>query len=224
MRAFCLLILLCTAVVRGQVEVEGTFRRSTFEELLASYPLEDYVVLPPIDNEYLREQAEAEDFVSHPHPRWFAHAVHIPSLNMQTKGRWSVVECNGRLVRKWHMAIASPGAVTLSLLFNDFYLPRGSEFYVIGQGRTAGAFTGPINNKEDHHFAVAPINGDVVFLEYITSVPEDLEASTDDYRLEPHIEVWKVVHGFRSIYQFFPAQDGFHTKKSIREQLRIIEK
>jgi hypothetical protein len=122
-------------------------------------------------------------------------------------------------LRVWTLGVKSPGAVSLSFLFDDFYLPPRGEFYVVGQERIAGAFTGPVNNKDDKHFAVAPIIGDTCFLEYVE--PEQSQQSTTKAR----IELFKVVHGFRNLYTMhqppplaIPA-DGFHAREDLPRRL-----
>ena len=62
-------------------------------------------------------------------------------------------------MRKWRALIQSDGAKSISILFDDFYLPLDAEFYVIGEEYVVGAYTGAVNNKSDGKFAIQPVYG-----------------------------------------------------------------
>jgi hypothetical protein len=83
--------------------------------------------LPPISNSELIVAAAAYD-AAHPGPSRFGEAVEMHAE--MSDGEWS--EDQERNVRVWRLQISSPGAITLSILFDDFHIPDHGEFYVIG--------------------------------------------------------------------------------------------
>ncbi|KAF9424998.1 hypothetical protein BGZ94_007933 [Podila epigama] len=118
----------------------------------------------------------------------------------------------------WQLEIYSPSALSLNLIFSDFELPPGTEFYVSGKKTILGAFTAQINNKADRIFATAPVAGDRLLLEYYTprSVLE---------RSPPRLQLSHVVHGYKpmlyaassdSTASGYRAQDGSIQPRSRR--------
>ena len=89
--------------------------------------------------------------------------------------------------------VKSAGAKSISLLFDNFFLPSDAEFYVIGQDVIAGAYLGRVNNKPDGKFAVQPITGDTVVMEYVEPLQREKNAQA------AQILLGKVVHGFRTL-------------------------
>lgn len=95
----------------------------------------------------------------------------------------------------WRLAINSPGALSLNLLYDKFWLPDSSKFFLYNnkKTKTAGAFTS-INNKGSRDkpgkFATELIYGDNVMLEYYQP------AEVHD---KPIISIAFVVHGYRYI-------------------------
>ena len=65
------------------------------------------------------------------------------------------------------MTLNSAQARSLSLYFDDFYLPRGATFHVYTEDyeNILGAFTSR-NNRLNRSFATAPISGEAITLEY----------------------------------------------------------
>ena len=189
---FCILLssialLSNILVVKGQVQIQGLYPPKKFGKSVGSR--QAHVSLPPLNNFDLLQAAKVEE-IENPGPFKFGEAVQI-DLNISAgHGDWSIDRLAGR--RVWRAIVRSPGALSLSFLFREFYLPPKSEFYIVGKGNDVfGAFTGAINNKDDGKFATAPIAGDVVVLEY--SEPLNFPAT----ERKAAINVYKVVHGFR---------------------------
>lgn len=109
-------------LVFAQVQHQGTFAP------LGSLKSLHHAVLrlPPLSNDELMVAAAMADSMN-PGPSRFGEAVEVKADMSQ--GEWTVRE--GR--REWTLEISSPGAVTLSLLFDQFFIPNDGEFYVIGQ-------------------------------------------------------------------------------------------
>jgi lysyl endopeptidase len=184
-----LLLLLCSPFARGQVQVKGSYPPRGMVKSIGSP--QAHVSLPPLNNQDLLQAAKAEEIVN-PGPFKFGEAIQLELDMSAGQGEWSIDNAAGR--RVWRAIIKSPNALSLSILFSEFYLPPDSEFYVVGKGdEVMGAFTGKVNNKDDGKFATGPIRGDEIMLEY--NEPISLPAS----QKRALIKVYKVVHGFRKI-------------------------
>jgi hypothetical protein len=125
-----LLAALIAGLVQAQVKTKGIYWALLYgKEMLAPQAL--FSVEPQLDNRLLLLQALAEETGSHgagdPGPPKFAQAVDM-HLNSSTDGIWTAMPSLN--IRMWRAQVTSPGAVSLSLLFDDFYLAPGSEFYV----------------------------------------------------------------------------------------------
>ena len=179
--------------VQGQVQTVGLYPHSDFKDF--SDDLKVRYVLPPMDNTKILARELMAQQQGGAKPFKFGEAVPF-SLNIHNDGQWSVDA--GGTARVWRAIIQSPGAQSLSILFNDFFLPPKSEFYIIGRNTTLGAFTGRLNNKPDGTFSISPIPGDVIILEYVEALSEvvdvnNIKRESDRVRLA----VTSVVHGFR---------------------------
>ena len=175
-------------VAHGQVQVDGRFPPPSFNK--AQLSPRSIVSLPSMNNFALLQAAKAEELV-HPGPFKFGEAAPLKLDMAAGDGEWISDKQHRR--RIWRAMVKSPAAVSISILFSEFYLPPDSEFYIVGKnGERLGAFTGSINNKEDGKFATAPIAGDTVILEYNEPIPP-----VDATGRKAAIKVHKVVHGFR---------------------------
>lgn len=175
------------AFVQGQVQSPGRFSPDRFSKDNERGVVSEKAVftLPPLNNALLRLAAEHE----RQGPYKFAEAIPMAIDMGRGDGEW--VQEDG--VRKWRAVVKSKGAVSIGLIFSEFRLPSDGEFYVIGQDpvHVLGAYTAAVNNKEDGRFAVQPIVGDSLIMEYIEPVdrPEDagqaiivLERATHAFR------------------------------------------
>ncbi|MCS7086219.1 MAG: serine protease, partial [Bacteroidia bacterium] len=118
------------------------------------------VFVPPIpDRQRLIEEDLEEAGLNRPFR--FAQAVPV-KLNSKTAGRWDG--------DTWFCEVYAPGAVCLAFVFDRFELPPGGRFFAYTPERdfVRGPFTWR-NNYE--HFAIAPLPGDRVYLEYTGPAP-----------------------------------------------------
>jgi hypothetical protein len=92
----------------------------------------------------------------------------------------------------WRLKIKSQGAYSINLIFDKFYLPEGSSFYVYNNGKRQiiGAFTEQ-NNSFDGKFSTTPVAGDEITLEY--NAPPDIKE-------EPIINVSTVIHAYKNVF------------------------
>lgn len=146
-------------------------------------------LLPPIDmNEVIKE--DEEDLLNGTPPRFgYLHKV---NYNLDNAGTWTTLPNKDKI---WQLKISCPGALSINLLYDEFYLPEGGKLFIYSedQKHTIGAFTHK-NNKGDRTkregFATGLIFSDVVVLEYY--LPSTVQEKGT-------ISVAYVVQGYRYI-------------------------
>lgn len=96
-------------------------------------------------------------------PVRFAEVLPV-EFDLENSGVW---EESGRGDRVWRLRIHSRGAKSLALVFERFNVPAGGELYVYDDKRATlrGAFT-EHENRLDGQFAIRPLRGDALTLEY----------------------------------------------------------
>jgi lysyl endopeptidase len=118
-------------------------------------------------------------------PARFGEEIPV-QLTLGNSGRWDRL-ANGD--RVWRLRIESDGAYSISLIFDDFELPPGAELYAYNDKKddVYGQFN-VANNKNNRMFAIQPLPGDAMTLEYFepaaTVAPGSISISTvvHDYR------------------------------------------
>jgi hypothetical protein len=87
----------------------------------------------------------------------------------------------------WRMAIESPRALSLNLIFDQFQLALGAELYILTNQAVFGPYT-HLNNKQHQGFASWPIAANRLVLEYYA--PTSLQL--------PLLRISRIIHGFRN--------------------------
>lgn len=110
----------------------------------------------------------------------------LTNLNPSNSGQWECAEG----VSVWRLAISSPNAFSLNLIFTDFYLPHGAELYIYNSDTTVvlGAYTA--DNNADF-LPTAPIRGDMVIVEY--NEPDSVD-------FQGFFNIVQVAHDFRGAF------------------------
>jgi hypothetical protein len=118
------------------------------------------------------------------------------NLNLENSGVWDELPSGDRI---WRLRISSPGAYSINLIYNDYWLPEGAKLYLYNDDRShiIGAFTNA-NNKETGKFATRPVIGDAVILEYF-------EPANVNY--QGHINVSSVIHAYKDIFNILKQKD-----------------
>lgn len=142
--------------------------------------------MPFVDVETLLAQDRIDDAKGVPFRFGFPIDV---KYNMSTSGTWETLP-NGDKI--WRLRIFSNGATTLNFIFDDFYLPDGTKFYIYNAAKTEiiGAFTSR-NNNEDGGFATGLVRGETCVFEYYQP------AGTMGI---PHIGLSNVIHGYKNAF------------------------
>ena len=152
--------------------------RLDFQYLFSKEKLED-TVLPSID----LQKVKAEDDKAN-HQR-FAVPVNV-QMNLENDGDWLVMPNGDRV---WRLKLKSPGAESLYVLYDDFYLPQGSQLFMYNLDKTQvlGSYTNE-NNMESGKFMTGSITGDVAVLEYFE--PKAV-------RGQGIIDIFKIFHAYQ---------------------------
>jgi len=114
---------------------------------------------------------------------------HKVKLSTKNAGTWENLSNGDRI---WRITFTSTGAYSLNFLFSKFYIPSGAALYAYNADKSdvRGAFT-TLNNKSDGMFAITPIEGETVTLEYVEP------ASAKGQGL---LEISYVVHAYRNLH------------------------
>lgn len=124
-------------------------------------------------------------------PVRFGYPISV-NWNTNNSGTWQNLKNGDKL---WQLEINSPGALSINLLYDKFWLPEGASFFIYSKDKKQyiGAFTS-INNKgtcdKPRGFATGFIYGDNTVLEYYQP------AHVMDTAI---ISIESVVYGYRYI-------------------------
>ena len=133
------------------------------------------VEMPLLNNETLQKQAFNEQNLEIGiKPFRFAHPFEV-HFTTQNSGTW-ISTSEGFQV--WRLKIHSKGAKSINLIFNDFKVPKGARLFLFNEKENhfLGAFTS-FNNKLSGKFAVSPVAGDEITIQY--EVPSPNSADID---------------------------------------------
>lgn len=117
--------------------------------------------MPAVDNMRLRGLYSRTD-QNMLKPFRFAYPFDV-SLSPNNSGTWY----NTTKVNIWQLRIRSSGAYSLNLIFDRYRLPENARLFLISEktGEIKGAYTSD-NNSEKHIFAIEPIEGDELLVQY----------------------------------------------------------
>lgn len=109
----------------------------------------------------------------------------LKKLDSRTAGRWYRAS-NG--ARFWKLTIRAQDAQAIGVLFDQIFLPEGSELYVYNEDHSEklGAFTSFNNSSEE--WAIAPIRGATLTIEYYASA---------DVKENPILDIRGISYVFR---------------------------
>ena len=147
------------------------------------------VTMPAIDMAKIRKEDEEDEKDGFPPRFGYPHKV---NYNLGNSGAWTKLPDGSKL---WRLNVVCPGALSINLLYDKFWLPEGGKFFIYSKDRkhSIGAFTSK-NNKGDSlnvkSFATGLVYGDDVLLEYY----QPKEVTSDAV-----IAIDYVVQGYRYI-------------------------
>ena len=70
---------------------------------------------------------------------------HITNYDMQNSGSWETTESGDKV---WKIKFSSPGALSMNVIFNDFFIPEGGSVHLYNKETemVVGAYTEKNNN------------------------------------------------------------------------------
>ena len=111
-------------------------------------------------------------------------------VNYSTKnsGIWTTLPNGDKL---WQLSIECKNALTINLILENYYLPKGAYLYLYDEDRTnkVGAYTS-INNKEDGELGTELVHGEKIIVEYFEPV---------NVKNNGRFNISNVIHGYRSL-------------------------
>ena len=152
-------VFLFPGKVHGQISQGGI---PVEIQKLKSIVSDDLIVLPPVDNEQLRQANIIDKEQSNLKPFRFAHAFDMV-LNLKNSGKWYAA---GNL-NVWQLRIISTGAYSLNVIFGRYHLPDNARLFLISADgkEIKGAYTSA-NNSAYQVLAVEPLAGDELLIQY----------------------------------------------------------
>ena len=154
-----ILLILLPFAVTGQISKGGI--PIQIQKLKSASDNTDLVVMPTIENSKMRGLNSNTD-QNMLKPFRFAYSFEV-SLSPNNSGTWY----NTTEVNVWQLRVRSSGAYSLNLIFDQYKLPENARLFLISEasGEIKGAYTSD-NNSESHIFAVEPIEGDELLIQY----------------------------------------------------------
>lgn len=151
------------------------------------------IEMPSVDIETLLSEDAVEEKLGIPFR--FGYPIET-NINLIEQGTFERLDTGDKI---WRLRISAPGATSINLNYNDFWLPEGAKLYIYNDARDEiiGAFT-KRNNKENGEFATGILRGDGITLEYIE--PALVESPG-------FINISSVVHGYKDIFKKLDTDD-----------------
>ncbi len=148
-------------------------------------PLPDAIVMGGYDQE-LVDAEDALNDIRKDQPWRFGYKYDT-NISLENSGSWISVE-EGRV---WRTIIECPGAQTINLLLENFYLPEGATLFLYDFERSnkIGAYTSK-NNRVERELGTEMIHGETIIVEYYEPTAVNGEGS---------FTISSVVHGYRSL-------------------------
>jgi len=154
------------------------------------------ITLPVMDNDSLLNADSIATWTLETKIFNFGAPVNV-NLGVSNSGTWETLTDSTRL---WRLHLRSAGSHSSFLIFDEFYLPEGSQFFVYSEDRThvLGAFTNE-NNKPYRRLSIGPIHSESLILEYIE--PKSVDTV-------PVINVASFIHGYKDVFKVHNSLNG----------------
>jgi hypothetical protein len=122
---------------------------------------------------------------------------HITNYSLQNSGTWQTTDEGDKV---WKIKFSSPGALSMNVIFNDFFIPKGASVHLYNKetDMVVGAYTAS-NNNANNMLGSDLIKGETVVIEYF----EPIEVAGQGRLL-----IGMVVHGYIDVNNWYPVKVG----------------
>mgnify|MGYP001485584599 CR=1 FL=1 len=181
-----LLTVLAWHAAEAQINIGGTPYSFDKAFLTQRVPVE---TMQALNKTAIEREDEADEEAGRP-PR-FGYPLDA-GFTLDNSGVWQTLPNGDRL---WRLSIHCPGARSINLLYDAFWLPDGATLYIYNADRShvIGGFTSRNNNSPRGNsigYATSLVYGEMITLEYYE--PQEVDFPGE-------ISIAKVVHGYRYI-------------------------
>ena len=127
-------------------------------------------------------------------PYRFGHEF-IVNYSLQNSGIWDDLPNGDRI---WRIKLISTGALSINLVFNDFYIPYGGHLHLYNSDHSMvlGSYN-HLNNNENNLLGTDLVKGDEIIVEYFE--PKSINQAS-------RLLIGMVVHGYRDINGWYPVK------------------
>jgi PKD repeat protein len=172
--------------IQAQLSKGGLPR--SFQKLVSSDDI-PFTQLPEVDVEKLKQEDKERRKLGKEFDRRFGFTFDV-NYNLQNSGVWKSLPNGDRI---WQLAIKSPGALSINLTFNQYFLPQGADLFIVGKKNKIGGLTNS-NNQADQKLGTGLIGGDELLLEYFE--PAESKGLGK-------LEIGKATHGYKDPFSIF---------------------
>lgn len=122
---------------------------------------------------------------------------HITNYDLQNSGNWETTDSGDKI---WRIKFSSPGALSMNVIFNDFFVPEGGSVHLYNKETemVVGAYTEK-NNNVNNMLGSDLIKGETVVIEYFE--PSEVAG-------QGRLLIGMVVHGYVDINNWYPVKVG----------------
>ena len=122
---------------------------------------------------------------------------HITNYSLQNSGTWQTTDEGDKV---WKIKFSSPGALSMNVIFNDFFIPNGGSVHLYNKetDMVVGAYTAS-NNNANNMLGSDLIKGETVVIEYFE--PSEVVG-------QGRLLIGMVVHGYVDINNWYPVKIG----------------
>ncbi|KAG2200000.1 hypothetical protein INT47_000350 [Mucor saturninus] len=199
-----LLLLIFVMRANGQVSTAGHFQSYIGQSSLRDELIHHHIPTP----RFLNDNDKPQKLLK---PYRFAKSIpvsisfdHASTVFINRHGDW-----------RWQIKLSSPGAISLSLIFDQWWIPEHSEVYVYNHEEILGAFTAFPSNKASNQFATTPLKGDSITIEYY---------SPAHVRKLPRIRISRLVYGFKSLPHHPQQRDEMNYPQEDNSQQHVMKR
>lgn len=146
------------------------------------------IILPSFDQKAIEDEDKIND--NRFDRPWRFGYMHSVDYGFE-QGQWDTLKNGDRI---WRILISSPGALSLNVIFDEFYMPEGGSVYLYNNERTdlLGAYTA-IQNQESGILGTWLVEGDSLWIEYYE--PANVLG-------QGKLHIAKATHGYRNAESF----------------------